>query len=278
MNIDTRSTIARAVRNILARAGSAQSLVKLNKRHSEKVHFIPRRYRVFGGMLQAMNIQFGNFIEELMALLVSEDGKYEIVKEFSGKKNNTFAISQSAGAMIDAYIDECQVSPDGYCNHAFLELEKNIIADNDVRAHKVKHDIDLLFRDINTKRYYYLEIKYNDDHDTGKFVDINRKFIKTYAYLVDALSIENIDQLTPILFYFNNKKMKGNPYVPECTNIRRGDSFFNEFLSDISYDDLNNYMENLSESDDIKAMFDDLYNRVVLSERVDAGRTTSISG
>ena len=82
----------------------------------------------------------------------------------------------------------------------------DIIACDDKTQLKFDHDIDLIFRDKTTGVYYYLEIKYNDDHDTGKFVDINRKFIKTYAYLVNELKITNSNQLVPILFFFNNKK------------------------------------------------------------------------
>ena len=33
---------------------------------------------------------------------------------------------------------------------------------------QVKHDIDLVFKDRKTGIIYYVEIKYNDDHDTGK--------------------------------------------------------------------------------------------------------------
>lgn len=90
-------------------------------------------------------------------------------------------------------------------------------------------------------------MKYNDDHDTGKFVDINRKFIKTYAYLTREFNISTKEELVPILFFFTNKRMKGNIYIPEQTNIRRGKDFFDEFLS-IKYSDVDNYMSNLSES------------------------------
>ena len=57
--------------------------------------------------------------------------------------------------------------------------------------------------------------------------------------------------------------MKGNPYIPEATNIRRGRAFFDEFLDGVEYNDLNNYMQNLSESDPVRGMFDDLYDKVV---------------
>lgn len=107
-----------------------------------------------------------------------------------------------------------------------------------------------------------MEIKYNDDHDTGKFVDINRKFIKTYAYLVREFGVKNTDDLIPILFFFTNKKMKGNIYVPEKSNIRRGKKFFDEFLH-IRYEEVDEYLSSLSESDDVIKMFDILYHRVM---------------
>lgn len=109
---------------------------------------------------------------------------------------------------------------------------------------------------------YYIEIKYNDDHDTGKFVDINRKIIKSYAYLVNKYNIKSNDELTPILFYFNNKRMKGNIYIPEPENVLRGRAFFERFLS-IDYDEIDKYISDLSESDDVIKMFNDLYNKIM---------------
>lgn len=264
---EIQALITQAVKNILGRVGSAEAISVLNDKHAKKVHFIPRQYRVFGGMLQSMNIQFGNFVEELMSLLVRSDGRYEIVEEYSGRKDNNFYITSQVSLLIDRYIDNCQLSEDGYCNVAFPVLQQSIISDKSGGKHSVKHDIDLLFKNKSTGKYIYVEIKYNDDHDTGKFVDINRKFIKTYAYLVKALGVSNIEQLTPILFFFNKKKMKGNPYLPEEVNIRRGARFFDEYLSKVKYDDLSEYMRDLSESSEVKVMFDDLYDRVV-TERV----------
>ena len=145
----------------------------------------------------------------------------------------------------------------------FKKLQEEIL--NDIKNNKddisnsFNHDIDLLFEDKETNIIYYLEIKYNDDHDTGKFIDINRKFIKTFAYLSNEFKEVEI---IPILFFFNNKKMKGNIYVPESSNIRRGKRFFDEFLS-IKYDDVDNYLQNLSESTDVIKMFDDLYKKVM---------------
>jgi len=263
VNNEIANLINQAVASILTKVSSEATITKLGNKHAKKIHFIPKTYRIFGGMLQSMNIQFGNFIEKLMSLLVASDGDYEIVAKYSGKKSNTFTLSRTNDNRIDAYISECQVQPDGYCVTEFPKLQDSILADTDTHYNTFNHDIDLLFKNKTTNKYYYLEIKYNDDHDTGKFVDINRKFIKTYAYLANELEITNVADLTPILFFFNNKKMKGNPYIPEATNIRRGQAFFDEFLSNISYQELNDYMTNLSENSEVKKMFDDLYDKVV---------------
>lgn len=263
MDDEVKNLINQAVESILVKMSSKDTIAKLDDKHAKKIHFIPKSYRIFGGMLQSMNIQFGNFIEELMSLLIANEQDYEIVTEYSGKKSNTFTLSRANESRIDSYISECQLNPDGFCNTNFQALQSAILSDVDINRNTFKHDIDLLFKNKTTNKYYYLEIKYNDDHDTGKFVDINRKFIKTYAYIANELQIKDIADLTPILFFFNNKKMKGNLYIPESTNIWRGESFFNEFLQNISYKDLNDYMTNLSESDEVKSMFNNLYDKII---------------
>jgi hypothetical protein len=53
-----------------------------------------------------------------------------------------------------------------------------------------------------------------------------QKFIKDYAYLAKRLSITNSNKLTPILFFFTNKKMNGNIYIVEGSNINRDKNFF----------------------------------------------------
>lgn len=253
--------INEAISNMIANSSNDKKINKMIAKHNKKVHFIPKKYRVFGGILQSLNIQFGNFIEELMAVIISKDDRYEIVKKYSGKRSNKFSISDANEKLIDNYITRCQTT-DMILDIEFLKLMNEIIDDNDENMILYKHDIDLLFRDKKSGVYYYLEIKYNDDHDTGKFIDINRKFIKTSAYLIRELNIKKIEDFRPILFFFNNKKMKGNIYVPEKTNIYRGQRFFDEFLN-VDYNELEQYMLNISESDDTKRLFDELYNKIV---------------
>lgn len=66
MNNDVQILINTAVSNILKNSSSEKKLKKLIDTHDVKIHFVPRNYRIFGGILQSMNIQFGNFLEEFM--------------------------------------------------------------------------------------------------------------------------------------------------------------------------------------------------------------------
>ena len=261
MTDNVKNLINTAVVKMIEHTSSDSAIKKIQAKHNVKIHFIPKRYRVFGGLLQSMNIQFGNFIETLMALLIANEDNYEIIDNYSGKKNNKFILSAANDARIDAYVTRCQIDPDFDIDVEFPKLLQTIVEDEDTQTMTLKHDIDVLFRDKNTGVIYYLESKYNDDHDTGKFVDINRKFIKTYAYLVREFHITDSTKIVPILFFFTNKKMKGNIYIPEKTNIRRGRGFFNEFLH-INYDEVDEYLSTLSESDEVVQMFDALYRKV----------------
>ncbi len=263
MNNEVENIINEAVKIMIEHTEDEKKIGKLYEKHNKKIHFIPIRYRVFGGMLQSLNIQYGNFIEQLMAVIVSKDARYEIVTKYSGKKSNKFSISYENDSRIDAYITRCQVEENFDLKKEFNNLMDTIVNNKGDTFKKFTHDIDLLFRNKSTNVYYYLEIKYNDDHDTGKFVDINRKILKTSAYLIHELNITNAAQFKPILFFFNKKKMKDNIYIPEDTNIYRGDRFFNEFLN-IKYDDVERYMSSLSENDTIINAFNEVYNKVMM--------------
>ena len=260
MNLQVQKYINEAVKQMINNSASDKKLKKIRTIHEKKIHFIPKKYRVLSGILQSLNIQFGNFIEELMKTLVQDNKKYEIVEELSGKKNSTFFLARSTDQFIDDYISRCQTDNIDI-DKEFPKLLEFIVNNKDNDMISIKHDIDLLFRSKENQKYYYLEIKYNDDHDTGKFMDINRKFIKTYAYLVNYLNIQDSKNLVPILFFFNNKKLKGNIYIPEKTNIFRGRRFFDEFL-DISYKDIDECMSTVSESSDTYEIFDDLYQKI----------------
>ncbi|MCX5783574.1 MAG: restriction endonuclease [Elusimicrobia bacterium] len=236
---------------------------QITDKHEEKTHFIPVKYRVFGGLLQSLNIQFGNFIEVLMHKIIEKEKNLEIVGRISGKKNVPLSLNDETNALIDKFIVDRTSEGLKDLELKFEKLLKSIIVAQNLEKNFVmaKHDVDVLFRNKKDGVFYYVELKYNDDHDTGKFMDINRKFIKTYAGLVKELNIKETSQLKPILYYFNRKIMKGNIYVPEQKNIYRGEKLFTEFLS-TNYDELDNYLTNISEDKEIIKIFDDLYNSI----------------
>ena len=261
MRNDLENIIIKAVRNIIENSISDKKINKLREKHNKKMHFIPKRYRIFGGLLQSMNIQFGNFIEELMTLIISNENKFKILEEYNGKKNNKFYLSDSNIKRIDDYIAKCQYEHTADLKKEFRLLQNEILNDRGNNFIEVKCDTDLIF--YNNENIYYFEVKYNDDHDTGKFVNINKKFLTTYAAIATELKNKNYKEtVIPILFYFTNNKMKGNNYIPEETNIIRGKKFFDEFLS-IKYDDLEKCLSNISENKKNIKIFDELYKKIM---------------
>jgi len=259
--MDLQKIISESVLDILNNSTSKEKINHIIEKQKIKPHFIPIRYRILGGLLQSMNIQFGNFIENLMTNIISNEPNLEILTDYSGNKNKKYKISVSNEERIDNYITKCQTS---YLDLSieYPKLLNDIINDTDTNYNYLKHDIDMLFRDKNTGQIIYLEMKYNDDHDTGKFIDINRKFLKTFAYLVSEFNIKSTNELIPYLFYFTNKRMKGNIYIPEDGAILRGEQFFDKFLS-IKYSDVDKALLNFSEDISNIQTFDDLYNKIM---------------
>lgn len=269
MNQTIIDSISRAVDNLIANSTTDSKLRKIVKKHIAKVHFIPIRYRVLGGILQSMNIQFGNFLETTIKNIVSDNPDNEIIEKYSGKKTNKFSVSEKSVALIDQYIIERQTSVltgealEG--KYDTLRQEIVHIENSETKRVRLLHDIDLLFRQKSSSRYIYAEIKYNDDHDTGKFIDINRKVLLTYALLVRELSIKDTKALVPCLMYFNNKTMKGNIYLPEATAIYRGKRFFDEFTT-VGYDEIDKVFAHINESEVLNKKFDALSERILHEE------------
>lgn len=265
--------IDNAIDKIIKDTAKKENILRIKKRHDKKVHFIPIRYRVFNGLLQSMNIKFGDFIEQLFQEIVKNSPDYKL-EELSGIKRTAFNISAKNDNLIDAYITNRQ----GEYNTSDKELKEyfNILSEGiqnnclelSDSNYTLRHDIDLFFKENDHNNYYYAEIKYNDDHDSGKYVDINRKFIKTYAYLHEHL-LEKYDRdhtkftLKPLMFFFTNKKMTGNIYIPEDINIYRGEEIFDEFFNYIEYASIDQYLKSISENESTVKKFDDLYKKVM---------------
>ena len=127
MKNDLENIIIKAVSNIIENSISNKKIKKLKEKHDKKMHFIPKRYRVFGGLLQSMNIQFGNFIEELMTLIISSENKFKILEEYNGKKNNKFYLSYTNIKRIDDYIAKCQYEHTADLKKEFRLLKNEIL-------------------------------------------------------------------------------------------------------------------------------------------------------
>lgn len=262
MNDQVKDIIRKTVLQMLQESISPQNIREMTEKHKTKIHFIPVRYRILGGILQGLNIKFGNYIEQLIRNLVEIDNSITVLPD-SGKKIRLF-FTPETDALIDGYITTRQLpnSPDD-CTPYFDQLLNNIVeiekkAKDDERQGIVK-DIDGLFK---TKEglLVYTELKYNDDHDTGKFADINRKFIKTWAGLAVRFKIKGPNELFPIIYYFNSAKRYGPIHTPS-RNIMRGPQLFEKFLQ-TKYGDVDHYLTEIGDDPEILKIFDDLYKNV----------------
>jgi len=265
MNQNVKNFVINAITKLINHTASDNKINSLVSKHKKKIHFIPIRYRILGGLLQSMNIQFGNFIEELLHTIVENESNLKIV-EPSGKRNVELPLTSISDQLIDEYITQRQNDTDYSPEHLLTAFEYllnqvfDIEQKETTKEIKTKHDIDVLFKN-NNNELFYLEVKYNDDHDTGKYVDINRKFIKTYIGLCNVKNIYDIKKFKPILYFLTPKILKGNIYVPERKYIYRGEKLFKDFFN-IKYTDLDNFMKNIGDNDEIKKIFDDLYKKI----------------
>ncbi|QCZ36883.1 HinfI family type II restriction enzyme [Mycoplasma nasistruthionis] len=205
-----------------------QKVVEIVRKQDKKVHIIPKKYRILAGLLQSINIQFGNFIEEFITKLLELDGRYEIIKKYSNKRNNSFKLNNLNEKIIDEYINK-QTTVKSNVEYEFSNLQQTLVLNSinyPENSHQTMQDVDLLFKNKISNEIYYLEIKYNDDHDTGKFININKKLIRTYSCLIEEFDVKDKENIKPILFYFNDKKKKENCYLPKKTVILREKEFF----------------------------------------------------
>lgn len=86
MTVRIQETVRKAVEALIAETSSKETIRKSYILHKEKIHFVPTKYRVMGGLLQALNIKFGNFIENLIELIIEND-TYVKAHNLSGKKS-----------------------------------------------------------------------------------------------------------------------------------------------------------------------------------------------
>lgn len=240
--------------------GFEKNVDRYIKIHENKTHFVPIKYRVLGGFLQSLNIKFGNFIEILLTNMInSEDiGDFETIKEVSGKKNITLELEEDCERAIDTYVNH----PKDYSEEEFNKLLRIIFKNqnnDNLSFNSEVFDIDLMLKK-NSGQYVYVEIKYNDDHDTGKFKDINRKFLKTFAGLVRKFKIKDKKEISPILYYFNQHTRYNNKYLKEHEMIMRSKELFEKLNLKITFEEVSDLLFNISEK--LDSDFDELRNKI----------------
>lgn len=230
---------------VAQRLGSEQELDTFFARelgkHRAKVHFIPIKYRVLGGFLQSLNIRFGNFLELLVAGVLADLG-FEVVEEGTRKKL-PLELETQCEALIDQHTN---VRPD--LNQLPTRVESLFQGIFDLQNRPEGRfigrtlDVNLLCKKEDI--HYYIEVKYNDDHDTGKYMDINRKFLKTYAGLVRKFGFRGIDGFKPVLYYFNPyRRYYPSYYLRDGVEVFRGSELFDEFGFPGTYDRIRKILE-----------------------------------
>lgn len=261
MSKEIKSIIRNSVEELIKTSTSREKLESSYKLHKEKIHFIPVKYRVLSGILQSLNIKFGNFIEKLLDEIVENDSQVQ-AHPMSGRKLRLQHTEESDN-LIDQYITRRQRpdSPDD-CSIEFTALLNKIkIFENDKGLQKIsiRKDIDTLFYGKDHKPIY-VEVKYNDDHDTGKFMDINRKFLKTYAGILNILNDMESSTLVPYIYYFNPTKRYGPIYTPS-SHIKRGAQLFDEYF-ETKFADVDRYLREIGDDPEILKIFDAPYENV----------------
>jgi hypothetical protein len=222
--------VRESIRKVIDRSITNSEIRRSFELHNSKVHFVPARYRVLGGILQSLNIKFGNFIEVLVRTIVDDDPKVTL-HEYSGRRT-ALSFSARTDALIDRYITTRQLPNSAdKCDDEYSELIDKILQSERQPGEKetFNRDIDCLFKDKDGN-FVYAELKYNDDHDNGKLVVINRKFPKTRAGLINLLKIKNCDELRPYIYYLNPTKRWGNIHCPSST-VLRGPQLFDIYIS-----------------------------------------------
>lgn len=211
-----------------------EKIDELTEKHKQKNHFAPIKYRVLGGFLQSLNIRFGNFLETLLASIIEKNNNYSVLLV---SKKKDLRLSKDCERAIDSHINHSPESTELLQN--IDQLYEKIFSQNSGLNNKERLDIDLLIKDKKTEIYYYIEVKYNDDHDTGKFKDINRKALKTYAGLVNDIEINNKDKFRFMLYYFNpHKRYYPSPYLRDGVEVFRGQEIFDKLHLNITYQEV----------------------------------------
>jgi hypothetical protein len=255
--VKVNELIKKALEDTVWSAFSQVAIDRVAKKNSTKVHFIPVGVRVFSGVVQSLNIRYGNFIQSLMQNLVEQENSLTL-HELSGKKVD-FRVSGNVNIEVDSYMSVRKQGSESGLNSDYQNFRERWESSDKVeKLNKAPNDVDLLFTDKNNQ-LVYVELKFNDDHDTGKHPDIYRKVLKT------GLAIEQLvsKPVLPCVYYFNAGQRNLIPYLPVSQRFS-GAEFFEKYLS-VDYSLVANRLKHLSETDEVKARFQALAEAVLFN-------------
>ena len=249
--------IGEALEDAVWSAFSPDAIRRVSKKNESKVHFIPIGVRIFSGVVQSLNIRYGNFIQTLIGSFVKKE-KSLALHELSGKRYD-FRVSESVNIEVDKYMGVRKQGNDAGLNFDYQNFrdcwQK---CDKSVALNKSPNDVDLLFTD-SSGHLIYVELKFNDDHDTGKHPDIYRKVLKT------GLAIEQLvgKPVLPCVYYFNAGQRNLTTYLPESQRFS-GSEFFKKYLS-VDYEIVSRRLKTLSETDEVQDRFRALAETVLFT-------------
>ncbi len=265
---DIANFVYQATTEAIAEASSEKKIREILDKHRNKAHFIALKYRIIGGILQSLNIKFGNVLQRILMLVIESKGG-EVDKDLILKKTKLH-INPASRKLIDDYIalrkQKKSVSPEELMEE-FSNLTNqifNIQVGSDGQKDRYDYDIDLLFRSPATGQLVYVELKYNDDHDTGKFDSINEKMLRTWAGLVHHFreTIKSKDDLVPVLYYFNDSQ-RYSSYLPK-RYVLRGPELFERFFDDrTAYDSLTAALAKISNESTYWEHLDDILRSIL---------------
>lgn len=236
-------------------------ILKRVKIHKNKVHFIPIKYRVLNSFLQSLNIKFGNLLESMINEICKEQDHLQVMP-LSGQYTY-YNLTKSTNNLIESYMNKCEQENLAGKEFPNLLKEGQKLQFRDEETTKFRKDLDLYVLNKETNTYHYIEIKYNDDHDTGKFENINRKFMKTALGIYKLEQEKQTDQIQfyPMLYYFNDDIRYHSPFLREGVDVIRGKQLFEKLdITNLSYGELETEFDRLTYS--LESRFDEIKNRI----------------
>lgn len=189
------------------------------EKHAGKIHAVSVESRVRGAIHQSLNIKFGRSIESMLSRIIDASSHLKL-HEFSGKRVE-LPVSTRKVKLIDDYVNNRPIS-NQTVNADFHNLKKDLKRKAPI-SDKKRMDVDLLFQTRGGK-LTFVEVKYNDDHDTGKYPDIYRKALKTGI----ALELETKKPVETFVYYFNPGERNLIKYFPNSNQLY-GEDFFAKY-------------------------------------------------